>query len=148
MTTRWFALAGVALAVTGAALSAQKMQMKDLPPAVQNGVQDNLKGAALKGVAKEVEGGKTQYEVESTLNGKARDFLLDAKGTLIELEEELAVDAVPAPVRITLEARGKILKVELLTRGKSATYEAQVEKDGKKSAVEVAADGTLVKPKK
>jgi hypothetical protein len=128
------------------AIAEQKVQLKDLPPAVQQAVQANLKGGTLKGLSKEVEKGKTQYEVESTLNGHSRDFLLDAAGGLLEVEEELAMDAVPTAVKLALAKRGKVLKVESVTRGTSVTYEGVVEKNGKKT--EVALDENGKSPKK
>jgi len=133
------------LSVTVAAAE-RKVQMKDLPPAVQQAVQANLNGGTLKGLSREVEHGKTQYEVESTLNGRARDFLLDTAGHLIEVEEELAIDAVPAPVKAAAEARGKIVMIESVTRGRTVTYEAHVEKNGKK--IEVALDANGKSPKR
>jgi uncharacterized membrane protein YkoI len=143
MTKRQLGSLAGALCVFSAAIAVaeQKVQVKDLPPAVQQAVQANLNGGTLKGLSKEIEKGKTQYEVESMLNGHARDFLLDASGGLIEVEEELAMDAVPAAVKAAAEARGKVLKIESVTRGTSITYEAQVEKNGKKSEVALDANG-------
>ena len=131
--------------VDGAAEADQKLQMKDLPAAVQKGVTANLNGGTLKGLSKEVEGGNTIYEVETTLNGRTRDFLLDATGRLIELEDEMEMDAIPAAVKTALETQGKIVKVESVIRGKVVTYEGTVEKDGKKSEVAVDANGKKVK---
>ena len=147
MTVRrlWLTTAVLAIGMS-AWLAAQKVQMKDLPAAVQKGVQDNLKGATLKSLSKEKEGGKTIYEVESTLNGKTRDFLLDANGNLIEVEDELAPDALPAAVRAAFEKQGKILKAESVSKGPTVTYEGTVDKNGKKSAVgPVDANGKKVK---
>ena len=39
----------------------------------------------IKGYAREVEGGKTLFEVETTVNGHSRDLLFDAKGTLVSV---------------------------------------------------------------
>src|SRR5258706_6507751 len=133
------AAAGVLWAAV--AIAEQKIQMKDLPPAVQQAVQANVNGGTLKGLSKEVERGKTQYEVESRLNGRARHFLLASAGRLVEVEEELAMDAVPAAVKAAAEARGKVLMIESVTRGKTVTYEAHVEKNGKKSEVALDANG-------
>ena len=136
MTVRRLGLTAAVFVIGMSAwLAAQKVQMNDLPAAVQKGVQDNLKGATLKSLSKEKEGGKTIYEVESTLNGKTRDFLLDAKGNLIEVEDELAPDALPAAVRAAFEKQGKILKAESVTKGSTVTYEGTVDKNGKKSPV-------------
>ena len=51
--------------------------MKDLPAAVQKTVSDNLNGGEIRNIGKETEHGVTQYEVETTLNGKHRDFNVD-----------------------------------------------------------------------
>jgi len=134
-------VAALSLLAATPAIGEQKMQLKDLPPAIQQAVQANLKGGTLKGLSKEVEKGKAQYEVESTINGRARDFLLDSAGGLVEVEEELAMDAVPVAVKAAAEARGKVLKIESVTRGTTVTYEAQVEKNGKKSEVALDANG-------
>jgi uncharacterized membrane protein YkoI len=137
----------VALTLAVAATAAdKKVQMKDLPPAVQKAVQqEQAKGATIVGLASEVEGGKTMYEVETKVNGHTRDLLFTAAGVLVEAEEETPIDAVPAAVKAAFEARGKVLKIETLTKGKSVTYEAQIEKNGKTSEVVVNADGKTPK---
>jgi uncharacterized membrane protein YkoI len=137
----------VAIGLVGLAAADKKIQMKDLPQPVQKAVQqEEATGVKIVGLATEVEGGKTMYEVETTVNGHTRDLLFDAAGALVETEEETPLTAVPAAVKTALEARGKVLKVETLTKGSTVTYEAQVEKNGKKSEVEVDANGK--KPKK
>ena len=120
-------------------------RLKLLEPTVRQAVEQETKGAAVKGYAREVEGGKTMYEVETTVSGHTRDLLFDASGKLVETEEETPLSAVPPAVKTALEARGKVLKVETLTKGSTVTYEAQVEKNGKKSEVEVDANGKTPK---
>jgi uncharacterized cupredoxin-like copper-binding protein len=148
MRIRLLSLCGAVLVLGAAAVFAadKKIQAKDLPPAVQQAVQDATRGATIKGYAREVEGGKTMFEVETTVNGHSRDLLFDASGALVEIEEATNLDAVPAAVRTALEARGHVLTVEQVTKGKTVAYEATVEKNGKKSEVAVNADGKPVKP--
>jgi hypothetical protein len=125
----------------------KKVQMKDLPPAVQQAVrQEESKGAKIVGLAKETEAGKTMYEVETVISGHTRDLLFDPTGNLVETEEETPIAAVPAAVKTAFESRGKVLKLETLTKGTTVTYEAQVEKNGKKSEIVVDAAGRPVKP--
>jgi len=119
--------------------------MKDLPPAVQKAVQDQTKGLTVKGLAKEVEDGKTFYEAETTVNGHSKDFLFDTTGKLVEIEEEVSLDSVPAAVKTALEAEGKVLLVETVTKGKTVTYEGTVEKNGKKSEIPMDANGKKIK---
>jgi uncharacterized membrane protein YkoI len=123
----------------------QKLAMKDLPPAVREAVQRETTGATLKGLAKEVEGGQTFYEAETDVGGHTRDLLFDATGHLVEIEEQIAIDAAPAPVKAALESRGKILSVETVTKGTDVTYEGIVRKNGRKSRVTVDANGKILK---
>ena len=134
----------VALATVVAA--GKKMQMRDLPIVVQKAVQQEVaKGATVKSIVAEKEGGATVYEVETIVGGHARDLIFDGTGMLVESEEEVSIDTVPAPVKAALEGIGKVLKVETVTRGARTTYEAQVETKGRKSQVAVDASGKRVK---
>lgn len=141
-----FLLAGAVVVATAVGISAQdkKMQLKNLPAAVQKAVQDQTKGATLVGFSEEREDGKVLYEAETKVNGRTRDLLFDSAGTLIEVEEEVAPAALPAAVQSSLSTHGKILKVESVTKGSTVTYEAQVEKNGKKSEVVVDAKGNAI----
>ena len=141
-----YTLIALAVAVSGLSAADKKIQMKDLPPAVQKTVQaEEAKGAKIVGLATEVEGGKTMYEVETTVSGHSRDILVDATGRIVETEEETSISAVPAAVRSALEARGTVGKVETVTKGTTVTYEAVVEKGGKKTEVAVTAAGKPIK---
>jgi len=134
-------------AIAGAA--EKKVAMKDLPAAVQQTVQDQAKGAEIKGLSQETEKGKTSYEVETMVNGKHRDFVVDAKGAVTEIEEETAIDSIPAAAKAAIEkkaAGGKIGRVETMTRGNATFYEAAyTNKDGKKREVLVKPGGTETK---
>jgi hypothetical protein len=97
---RTFITIGVSalLWLTGA-FAEKTLALKDLPPAVQKTVQEQLKGGEIKTISKEKEGGVTQYEVESMLNGKHRDFNIDIKGNLVVVEEETSIDSIPAAAK-------------------------------------------------
>jgi len=97
------------------------------------------------GLNKEVEGGKTVYEVETKLNGHSRDVSLDAKGAVVEIEEETDIAAIPAPARdalTKLSAGGKMGKVETVTAGSAVSYETVVTRGGRHKEVAVNADGS------
>jgi hypothetical protein len=146
MNTRW--LIGLALCALTLGAAEKKIQMKDLPPAVQQAVQDQTKGAEIKGFSKETENGRTEYEVETMVDGKSRDLTLDAKGTVVEVEQEVTLESLPAAARAAIEKQatgGKIVKVETVTRGAVTTYEGTYSKGGKTHEVGVKADGSRVK---
>jgi uncharacterized membrane protein YkoI len=118
---------------------------------VEKTVAEQSKGATIRGFSKEVEKGKTYYEAELTVNGHGKDILMDEKRNVVEVEEEVALNSLPAAVKEGLEkaaGSGKISKVETLTKnGKLVAYEAAVKTGTKKSEVQVGPDGKkLAKP--
>jgi hypothetical protein len=129
----------------GAALAQKKLTVKDLPAEAQKTVQAELKGAEIKNIGKETENGITQYEVETLLNGKHRDFNVDTKGKLLVVEEETTLDAIPAAAKAAIlkkVADGKLGIVELFIRGGRTLYEAAyTTKAGKKHEALFTADG-------
>ena len=141
----------VALAAGGLLLagisSAQEKKIKrsDLPPAVEKTVAAQSEGATIKGFSTEKENGQTLYEAEMTVNGHSKDISMTADGSIVEIEEQVAMDSLSADVKAGLQAKagkGKILKVESLTKkGKLVAYEAKVDTNGKKSEVQVGPDG-------
>ena len=141
----WFAIVALLCAACAVADSEKKIQKSDLPAAVQKAADEQTKGAEIKGYSKEVEKGKTYYEVETRLDGHGRDLLFDASGKLVEVEEEIAIDKLPPAVRNAIEKAatgGKLNKVESVTKGSVITYEASITKGGKKSEILFNADGT------
>ena len=133
----------------GVAVAEKKLALKDLPEAVQKTVQTELKGGEIRNIAKETEGGVAQYEVETMLNGKHRDFNVDTKGKLLVMEEETRIDTIPAAAKTAILKKvgnGKIGMVELFVRGGETMYEAEYTiKTGKKQVVLVKADETAAK---
>jgi uncharacterized membrane protein YkoI len=134
----------------GAMFAAEKkIAYQDLPPSVQKAVPAETNGAEIKGYNRETEKSKTFYEVETILNGKSRDVLFDASGVLVEVEEEIALNSIPAAAKAAIEKRtanGKVNKVERVTKGQSVSYEAEItSKSGKRSEIVVKADGSLIK---
>ena len=145
--TTMLAIAGLACTATAAEKS---LQLKTLPPAVQKAIQDNLKGGEIKNIGKETEHGVAQYEVESMLNGKHRDFNVDTKGNLVVVEEETSIDSIPDSAKAAIMKKvgaGTLGMVETFTKlGSEIMYEAAwKDKAGKKHEVLVKANGTEAK---
>jgi hypothetical protein len=141
----------LALASLTGLAAAAGLKLADLPAPVQRTVQDTLKGGEIKNISKEVEKGVTQYEVETMLNGKHRDFDVDSKGTLIDVEDEVALDGIPAPAKAAITKKvsnGKLGMVEVVSHPgkKDLLYEAAyTTKEGKKREVLVTAAGAETK---
>ena len=140
-------LLALTIGFVNVAASEKAITMKDLPAAVQRTVQEQSKGAIIRGLSTEVEHGKTIYEVELTVNGHGKDVSMDATGAVIEVEEEVALDSIPAAARAAIEkaaGSGQVRKVERVTGGTQVAYEAHLRKEGKRSEVRVSGDGRLL----
>lgn len=138
------AVAGLFLAATAFAQE-KKLKRSELPPAVEKTVAANSAGATIKGFSGEKENGQIIYEAEMIVNGHSKDLSMTADGSIVEVEEEVAMQALSPDVQAGLQAKagkGKIGKVESITKkGKLVAYEAKVMTEGKKSEVQVGPDG-------
>jgi len=145
-TANKFSLLFVGLVlVQGAVAQEKKIKRSELPAAVEKTVAEQSKGATIRGFNQEQENGQTTYEAELIVNGRSKDVQMDANGTILEVEEQVDFQALPAEVQAGLQAKagsGKITKVESITKkDKLVAYEAKVLTDGKKSEVQVGPDG-------
>jgi uncharacterized membrane protein YkoI len=144
---RFATLATVSTLLLSATMVAQEKTIKrsDLPPAVEKTVAAQSKGAEIRSFSEETESGQIRYEVELLVNGHSRDIEMDASGAVVEVEEQVAMDSLPAAVRDGLQAKagkGKLTKVESITKhDKLVAYEAKVVTAGKKSEIQVDPNG-------
>ncbi len=126
----------------------KSVKMKDCPPAVQKTIQEQSQGAAIRGISKETDKGKTVYELELMVNGHSKDMLIDTAGNVIEVEEQMAINQLPAPVRTEIErqaGKGKITKLESLSKGGAVVaYEAVIKTGAKSREVKVDTGGKLI----
>ena len=129
----------------GAIAQEKKIEQSALPPAVQRTVQEQSKGATVKGFSTEREHGKKVYEAEMMVDGHSKDIQIAEDGTLNEVEEEVAFSALPKNVQAALTAKAgaaKITKVESLTKqNKVVAYEAATVRGKKKGEIQVGPDG-------
>ena len=92
------------LTATSGVAQEKKIKRSDLPPAVEKTVAAQSGDAAAKGFSTEKEKGQTYYEAEMVVNGHSKDLLIDVNGAIVEVEEEVAMNALPADVKAGLQA--------------------------------------------
>jgi uncharacterized membrane protein YkoI len=141
-------LGGPALAAEKKAAGPASIPLASLPPAVQATVHEQTKGAVIHNISKEIENGKTVYEIETKVGGRSRDMIVGADGALMVVESQVVLDSLPAPVRSTFlksTGTGKIIVLESVTLKDSLVYyEAQIMTAGKRSEVKVDPTGHVV----
>jgi hypothetical protein len=138
------ALIGASLLVVAQAAD-KKIQKSQLPAAVKKTADEQSVGATVVGYATEQEKGQTLYEAQLKINGHSKDVSIDAKGNVVEVEEEVAIGTLPGDVQAGLKkaaGKGKLGKVESLAKGgKLVAYEAKVTSNGKTSEIQVGPKG-------
>lgn len=151
MKKRWMALTPLTVLIFSAGVTRAgetKVKMQDLPAAVQLAVKEQSKGATIRGLAKEVENGKTLYEAELSVNGHGKDVTFDSAGKIVSVEEEVAIASIPAAAGAAIQksaGKAKIVMVESVIEGGKTFYEAHIQQGAKKSEVKVDAQGKPVK---
>ena len=118
---------------------------KQLPAAVDSAVTAQTKNAKLRGLSEEREKGHTYYEAELRAGGYNRDVLMDSTGTVVEVEQQVSLDALPAKPKAALmteAGEGRITKVEALSKhSRLVAYEAVVVSNGRPREIQVGPEG-------
>jgi uncharacterized membrane protein YkoI len=130
---------------SGASAADKKITRAELPAAVERTVSTQSHGATINGFSTETENGTTVYEMELTVNAHGKDIVMDARGNVLEVEEEVVLTSLPAAAQTGLAhaaGTGKIVKVESLTKHNHlVAYEAIVQSGKTRREVQVGADG-------
>jgi hypothetical protein len=137
-------LAGALVAMANASGAEDRVKKSDLPALVQKTADAQSAGATVLGYAKDMGHGRVEYEVQLMVGDHTKDVTIDPQGKVLEIEEQVAPDELPANVFHGLSAqagKGKIAKVESLSKdGRIVAYEAQVI-GGKRAEIQVGPDG-------
>lgn len=145
-------MAAVAAAQTAKPAQAAKPAGPEakLPTAILKAFQQSYPNATIKGSAKETENGKTVWEVESIENNLTRDLIYNPDGTVVEIEEQVTIDSLPAAVSAAVKTqypKATITKAEKMTIGATIQYELTL-KGAPKGSIELTPEGKPVTPTK
>lgn len=120
-----------------------------LPPAVASAFKAAYPNATIRNVSHETEDGIEQYEIESTNNGRGLDVNYKPDGSLLVVEEQLAVAEVPVAVTAAIAKRypkATLGTCERATENKKVYFEIALKGAGVKE-VQLSGDGTWISPK-
>lgn len=123
------------------AQSKKKDAAKNIPQVVLDAFKKAYPNAVIKGSGKEVEEGKTFFEIESVDGKVKRDLLYLPDGKVAEIEEKIPAKDLPASVIESVKKespKGKITTAERVTKDGAENYELIV-KSGK-SSMEIVLD--------
>ena len=139
MRTENHRLVGVVVGLLGllgaaglaAALADEKVSLDQVPAAARRALEQQAGGAKITEIEREVEHGVTVYEAEWMDQGTEREASVSADGELLEVEEVVPIDKVPAAVREAIVKQlGTGAKVEI-EKTTIVYYEVEGTVDGK-----------------
>ena len=143
-------LAGLAAAAIALAFDGDTFAQKfdSLPQAVKETAKAHMGDAfpVSIGAAQGEQG--WNYQINTRLNGKYHDLVIDDKGKLVAVKDETDFASLPAPAQAAIQKQGdasKIVTLEKVTEGGQVSYGAVIKDaaQGTSVQVRVAADGTL-----
>jgi len=139
---------------SGEPVEEKPLKREEVPEPVLKTIERESMGVRITGYAVGTYQNKPIYIVHSVLNRSthtlSKDFLVDEKGDVRELREQVDLPALPPRLRdgIIKHAGGaKIERVDAITKDDVlAWFVAQLSKEGKKSEIRVNASGELINP--
>lgn len=147
--SHWLAgvLTGVFLGAAGCA-HFHSMKLEQVPEAARAVIESHTAGAEICRIKQKQKDGRTIYKVKYKKGGREHELKVSAAGDLLELEEAVTLDELPAAVRATVEketAGAEIEELEKGTEGGKTFYEVEFKKDGETPEVIIDPDGSVLK---
>ena len=115
----------IALFVFSTSAAEHTISKNQVPSAVLQSFSKTFPNATATRYAIETENGKTYYEIESKEGTISRDLLFEPNGKIVEIEEKISYDSLPAPVQDSIKSkygRNSFVSAERITRNNQTTY--------------------------
>lgn len=109
------------------------LSMDQLPAAVAAAIRGAAGNEQVR-IKQEKEDGAEAYEAQWSAGGHKHELTVSTDGAVLSREEEIGIDAAPAPVQAAVKAlvgEGTLEKIEKVTEKDATIYEVEIEgKDG------------------
>ncbi len=149
MTMQKIILAGMAASVIAVAFDGDAFMQKfeALPQAVRDTAKAHMQDAFPVSISSSQGEQGWNYQVNTRLNGKYHDLVIDDKGKLVAVKDETDLSSLPAGAKAAIEKQGatsKIMTLEKVTEGEQVSYGAVMKNEalGTFEQIRVAADGS------
>jgi uncharacterized membrane protein YkoI len=152
---RKITILAVLAAITGFTASAlageekeESISLDQVPQSVKDTLKQYAADSDVKTVVKGDQDGTKVFEFDIEQGARKFEVAISTKGKFMGTEEDVQLSDMPQPAQDALKAQGGDGKLsgfeKAVDQNNKATYEADIEKDGKKSEVAVDADGKVV----
>lgn len=126
----------------------QKIPLDQVPAKVKAAVVAKFPNGKMESAEKEIEKGKTSYEIALSLEGSKVEVIVSEEGVIQEVERQIEPTAIPKSVMAALKAKHPdpaIKKAEEVTKGGETFFEVVVSSAGGKDVeVKLGAEWKIV----
>ncbi len=150
---RFVASASLVALIAPPALAQEKVDADKLPLKVAEAVKARFPGAKITQTTKERENGEVLYDIEMTKDGKKHEMDCKEDGTLVDIQNEIAVRDLPPAAANAIQAKYPNCTIKeageiLVVKDKQETrdhFEVLIETaDKKEMELTVSLDGTKI----
>jgi len=133
---------------TGRVFGGKDVSLSEVPQAVRATIERELKDAEINDIERDKDDGKIVYEVDAENDDRQVKLKIAENGTLLEKEEEIYPDGLPAIVLAAVKKSVGHIDFDDIEkryrRGRNTYYKIERETDEFKVGLEVAEDGTIL----
>jgi len=138
----------LAIGLTAIPVLAEDVEIADLPQAVRQTIERELKGFEIDELERDEDDGKIVYEVKSEGDNELKMKIAE-DGTLLEKEEQLDDDDLPEVVLNAVKKSFGDIDIDDVEKryqhGRKAYYKVEGENDKFEADLEIAEDGTILR---
>src|SRR4051794_24990274 len=102
---RFSAFVALVLMLSAGAPAQEEISADKLPKKVADAVKARFPGAMFVKITKEMENNEIIYDIEMTVGGKKHEMDSKEDGTIVDIQNEIAVKDLPAAVTSAIKAK-------------------------------------------
>jgi hypothetical protein len=147
LTKSQIGLAAILCFSVGLTRADEKISSRDVPEIIRKAFASAYPTAKVIKWEKESKDGRPVFEAETSDGKVNRNVMYSPDGTLVQIEETMAVADLPAAVTSTVQKeypKAVIASAEKVTQGDSVEYKLSLKNAGRKRLV-IRADGSVSK---
>lgn len=128
---------------------AGRVSKSSIPKAIIASFEKEYPKAKKVHYVKEIEGGKTIFQIDFIMDNKELEALYNNDGTMIQLEEELKTKDIPADLLKVIKEeypKSKVLEASKIYKGgKFSGYSIEIKTGGKSIEIEFDSSNKIIK---
>ncbi|MBE3118901.1 MAG: hypothetical protein IMZ50_09125 [Candidatus Atribacteria bacterium] len=125
----------------------QLLKMSQVPPKVQQAIQQYATASEIKQITKGDVDGTIAYEFQIEKGGRKSEVSITPDGRFLASEEEMPLSEFPDPARKLIDAQaagGRVVSTKKILEDGKTVFAAIIEKAGKQEEITVTPDGKVI----